>query len=42
MEQCCGSLAVEIYPGKHCDFSTSLAKKARAQSGEVAEVQFPD
>jgi hypothetical protein len=22
MEQCCGPLAVELFPGKHCDFST--------------------
>jgi hypothetical protein len=42
MEQCCGPLAVEIIPGKHCDFSTYLAKRARAQSGECAEVHFPD
>jgi hypothetical protein len=41
MEQCCGSLAVEIIPGKHCDFSTYLAKRARAQSGACAEVLFP-
>jgi hypothetical protein len=41
MEQCCGPLAVEIVPGKHCDFSTYLAKSARDQSGECAEVQFP-
>jgi hypothetical protein len=42
MEQCCGHLAVEIIPGKHYDFSTYLTKRARAQSGECAEVQFPD
>jgi hypothetical protein len=42
MEQCCGSLAVEIIPGKHCYFSTYLAKRARAQSGECAEVHFLD
>jgi hypothetical protein len=42
MEQCCGPLAVEIIPGLHCEFSTYLAKKARAQSGACAEVQFPD
>jgi hypothetical protein len=41
-EQCCGPLAVESVPGKHCDFSTELAKRARAQSGASAEVQFPD
>jgi hypothetical protein len=42
MEQRCGPLAVEIVPGKHCDFSTYLAKRARAQSEACAEVQFPD
>jgi hypothetical protein len=42
MEQTCGPLAVEIVPEKHCDFSTYLAKRARAQSGACAEVQFPD
>jgi hypothetical protein len=42
MEQSCGPLAVEIVPGKHCDFSTYLAKRARAKSGACAEVQFPD
>jgi hypothetical protein len=42
MEQSCGPLAVEIVPGKHCDFSTYLGKRARAQSGACAEVQFPD
>jgi hypothetical protein len=42
MEQFSGPLAVEIIPGKHCDFSTYLAKRARAQSGACAEVQFPD
>jgi hypothetical protein len=42
MEQCSGPLAVEIVPGKHCNFSTHLAKRARAQSGERAEVQIPD
>jgi hypothetical protein len=36
------ALAVEIFPRKHCDFSTYLAKRARAQSGACAEVQFPD
>jgi hypothetical protein len=30
MEKCCGPLAVEMIPGKHCDFSTYLAKRARA------------
>jgi hypothetical protein len=42
MEQCCGPRSVEIIPGKHCDISTYLAKRARAQSGACAEVQFPD
>jgi hypothetical protein len=42
MEQCCGPLSVAIFPGKHCDFSTYLAKRARAQSGACAEVHFPD
>jgi hypothetical protein len=42
MEQSCGPLAVGIVPGKHCDFSTYLAKRARAQSVACAEVQFPD
>jgi hypothetical protein len=38
----CGPLTVEIFPGNHCDFSTYLAKRARAQSGACSEVQFPD
>jgi hypothetical protein len=42
MEQSCGSLAVERFPGKHCDYSTYLDKIARAQSGACAEVQFHD
>jgi hypothetical protein len=42
MEQCYGSLAVENFPGKHCVFSTYFAKKARAQFGGCAHVQFPD
>jgi hypothetical protein len=42
MEQSCGPLSVEIVPGKHCDFSTYLAKIARAHSGACAEVKFPD
>jgi hypothetical protein len=37
MENCCGHLAVEIISGKHCDFSTYLAKRARAQSGVCAK-----
>jgi hypothetical protein len=35
-------LAVEMVQGKHCDFSTYLAKRAKAQSGAWAEVHFPD
>jgi hypothetical protein len=42
MKQSCGPLAVEIVPEEHCDFSTYLAKRAKAQSGACAEVQFPD
>jgi hypothetical protein len=42
MEQSCGSLAIETFPRKHCDFSTYLAKGARAQSGAFAEMLFPD
>jgi hypothetical protein len=42
MEECCGPLAVEMVPGKNCDFSTYLAKRARAQFVACAEVQFPD
>jgi ribonuclease BN (tRNA processing enzyme) len=42
IEQCCSPLAVEKVPGKHCDYSTYLAKSAKAQSGAFAEVQFPD
>jgi hypothetical protein len=42
MEQSCGPLAVEMDPGKPCDFSTHLAKSSRDQSGACAEVQFPD
>jgi hypothetical protein len=42
MEQSCCPLAVEIVPGMHCDFSTYLAKRARAQFGACGEVQFPD
>jgi hypothetical protein len=40
--QCCGPLAVEMIPEKHCDFSTYLTKRARAQSGACAELQYPD
>jgi hypothetical protein len=42
MEQSCGPLSVEIVPGKLCDFSTYLAKRAGAQFDACAEVQFPD
>jgi hypothetical protein len=35
-------MAIEKFPGKHCDFSTYLAKKASTQSGACAEVHFPD
>jgi hypothetical protein len=42
MEQSCGPLAVEMDSGKHSDFSTYLAKRARAQSCACAEVHFPD
>jgi hypothetical protein len=42
MEQRCGPLAVEMIPGKHCDFSTYIATKERTQSGACPEVQFPD
>jgi hypothetical protein len=35
-------LTVEMVPGNHRDFSTYLAKKARAQSGACAKVHFPD
>jgi hypothetical protein len=42
MEESCGPLAVEIVPGKHCDFSTYLANRAKAKSGACAEVHFPD
>jgi hypothetical protein len=35
-------MTVEIIPEKHCDISTYLAKRAQAQSGACAEVQFPD
>jgi hypothetical protein len=42
MEQSSIPLAAEKFPGKHCDFSNTLAKRARAKSGAFAEVQFPD
>jgi hypothetical protein len=37
MEQICGPQSLEIIPRNHCDFSTYLAKSARAQSGECVE-----
>jgi hypothetical protein len=40
MEQCCGSLAVEIIPGKNCDFSNYLAKRARTQSEHAQRCSF--
>jgi hypothetical protein len=42
LEQSCGPLAVEIVPGKHCDFSTYLAKRKRTLSRACAEVNFND
>jgi hypothetical protein len=42
IEQGCGPLSLEIVPGRHCYFSKYLAKRARAQSGACAAVQFPD
>jgi hypothetical protein len=42
MEKSCGPQAVKIIPGKHCDFSTYLAKSAKYQSGACADLQFPD
>jgi hypothetical protein len=42
MEQICGPLAIELIPGKHSDLSTKLTKRARAQFGTCAVVQFPD
>jgi hypothetical protein len=42
MEQSSGPFAIEIVLKKHFDFSTYLAKGARAQSGAFAEEQFPD
>jgi hypothetical protein len=41
MEQGYGPLAVGMVPGKHCDFSTYLAKRAQAQSVACAEMHFP-
>jgi hypothetical protein len=40
MEECCGPMAVEIIPGKNCDFSTYLAKRARAQSEHAQRCCF--
>jgi hypothetical protein len=42
MEQSCVPLAVEMVPRNHCDFSTYLAKRAKAQSCACAGVQFRD
>jgi hypothetical protein len=42
MDQSCGPIAIEMVPRKHCDFSTYLAKRARAQSGACAELNFSD
>jgi hypothetical protein len=42
MEYSCDPLAVENISGKHCDYRTYLAKRAKARSGACAEVQFPD
>jgi hypothetical protein len=42
MEQSSGPLAVKIVPRKHCDFSTYIAERGRAQSGACTEVQFSD
>jgi hypothetical protein len=42
MEHCFGPLTFENITRNHCDFSTYLAKRARAQSGACAEEQFPD
>jgi hypothetical protein len=42
VEQSSEPLAVEIFPGKHCDFSNYLAKRARAQSGARVEMPFPE
>jgi hypothetical protein len=42
MEQSSSPLAIELVPGKHCDFSPYLAKRARAQYGACAEVKFSD
>jgi hypothetical protein len=41
-EEYCGPLAVEMIPGKHCEFSTYLTKRARTHSGAWTDVKFPD
>jgi hypothetical protein len=41
-EQNSGPLAAEFVPGKHCYFSTYLAKRASSHSDACANVQFPD
>jgi hypothetical protein len=40
MEQCCGPRAVEIIPGKYCDYSIYLAKSARPQSEHAQRCSF--
>jgi hypothetical protein len=42
MEQSCAPLEIEMIPGKHCYFSTYLAKSLRPQAFACAEVKFPD
>jgi hypothetical protein len=42
MEQSCGPVSVEIFKGKHSNFSTYLAKRPRTQSFACAEVKFSD
>jgi hypothetical protein len=40
MEHSFGTMAVEMVPGKHWDFSTYLARRAGVQSGAYADVHF--
>jgi hypothetical protein len=40
MEECCGPLAVEIFPGENCDYNINLAKSARAQSEHAQRCSF--
>jgi hypothetical protein len=42
MKQNCEFLPIEIVSEEHCEFSSYLAKRAIAQSGTCAEVQFSD